>query len=174
MRRRKRERGFTFVEMLLTVVLVGILATVAAKLLLVGLDIYALIVNRNNAFHNARVAVDRMTDEMLLVETDDITWIGDQRFSFIDAGGSGTNFRQTTVSQGGLSVPCLYREDDYLAGNVTSLDFDYYREDGSMAFFIWQVRRINIDLTVEAPGNAGAVRLRTEVFPRNFMYTNFR
>ena len=51
----RRSSGFTFVETLLTVILVGVLSGVVAKVLVTGLDIYSLVANRNRAFHSARL-----------------------------------------------------------------------------------------------------------------------
>ena len=172
-KRRTMRSGFTFVETLLSIVIIGIIATVAAKILISGLDVYSLIVNRHNASQTARLAMERMVDEIVMIDTLDITWMSNERFSFRDVTGSGTNFKTKTVSKDGNSVQCIYREDDYLAGSVTSLDFDYLQADGSSTIWFWQVRKFNIDFTVTAPGDAGTIRIRTEVYPRNFMYDDF-
>ena len=170
---RRHSSGFTFVETILTVVIMAAISGVAAKVLITGLDVYSLIVNRHDAVQSARLAMERMVDEALMVESSDILGVMNSRFSFRDIEGHSTNFKTNTVSMNGLSVPCVYRDDDFLAGNVTYLDFDYLKADGSDTILPWQVRRINIDIKVESPGNAGTVHLRTEVFPRNFMYDNF-
>ncbi len=172
--KRRRAMGFTFVETLLVIIMIGILGGIAARVLLSGLDIYAFIVNRNNAFHNARVAMERMVDETLLIDSGDITYLGSTRFGFRDVDGISTDFRSRTMSRDGVSVPCIYRGDDFLAGNVVSLDFDYLKDDGSTTIFSPWVRRINIDFTVTALAGAGDVHLRTDVYPRNFMYSGFQ
>lgn len=172
-------KGFTFVETILAIVVVGVIAGVAAKVLVAGLDVYSLIVNRNNAFQTARLAMDRMVDELVLLNPWDlrnITYMGDTRVSFIDTDRIATNFRKTTYSRPGSSIPCINRGADFLAGDVTTLDFDYYKADGTAANMFWDAfnwRRINIEFTVTAQGSAGAVHLRTDVFPRSFMYSNF-
>jgi prepilin-type N-terminal cleavage/methylation domain-containing protein len=169
-----RKKGFTFVETLLSVIILGAIATVAAKVLVVGLDIYALVANRHDASQTARLAMERMVDETELIHWIDILGMENTRFRFIDADGHTTNFRQTTVSKNGRSVVCVYREDDFLAGDATYFDFDYLKADGSNTIWSWEVKRINIDLVITAPANAGSVHLRTEVFPRNLMYSNFQ
>ena len=172
---RSKVSGFTFVETVLTIVIIGVIASVAAKVLLVGLDIYSLIVNRNTAFHNARAAMDRMQDEMLLLRNIDFISIGSTNFGFRDVDGALTSFKKSTVTSHGKSVPCIMRGTDYLAGDVTQLAFRYYMLDGSQVSF-WPlfVRRINIDFTVTALNNAGSIHLISNVFPRNFMYSNFQ
>ena len=168
-------RGFTFVETLLTVVIIGIIASVAAKVLLSGLDVYAFVVNRNNAFQTARSAMDRMEDEILLFNSTSLTWLGSNRMSLIDSDGNASSFKSQTASLGRRSVPCIYRGGDFLAGDVVSLNFSYKGLNGAATIWSWLVRRIDVDFTVQALTTAaGTVRVRETIFPRNFMYSNFQ
>jgi len=169
----RKQHGFTFVETILAIIIVAAIAGVAAKVLTAGLDVYSLVVNRHDASQTARLAMERMVDEIVMIESTDILGTTNTRFSFRDIDGHSTNFKSKTASLRGQSVPCIYRDDDFLAGNISFLDFDYLKEDGSSTIWFWLVRRINIDFSVEAPANAGTVHLRTDVFPRNFMYDNF-
>lgn len=172
---KKYERGFTFVETLLTVVIISIIASVAAQVLLSGLDVYALVINRNNAFQTARTAMDRMENEILLFNSTSLTWLGSNRMSFIDVDGIATSFKSQTQAMGRRSVPCIYRGSDYLAGDVTVLSFAYKRMDGASTIWPTQVRRIDVDFTVQSVATAaGTVRIRETIFPRNFMYSNFQ
>lgn len=165
-----KKRGFTFIEVVLTIIVVGIIAGVTAKVLLSGLDTYSFITNRKDAAQHARVAMERMIDELLLVEWDDVTWMGNEHLTFIDRDNSTTSFKRDTEE----GIPILERGNDFLAGPLGLIDFDYLREDGSVAYFNTQLRRINIELAIDALGGHGIVNLRSEVFPRNFMYDNFR
>ncbi|MDD2731081.1 MAG: prepilin-type N-terminal cleavage/methylation domain-containing protein [Candidatus Portnoybacteria bacterium] len=169
----KKNFGFTFVETIISVVIVAIIASVAARVLLAGLDVYKLVVDRNNTFQSSRMAMERMVDELIHLESTDLTWMTNERIGFRDMNGIATDFDMDSVSGSGYTFPCIFRGDDYLVGNVTHLDFDYLNEDGGNTIWSWLVRRINIDFTVEAPRGAGALRLRTDVFPRRFMYTDF-
>lgn len=168
-----KKSGFTFIETLLAVIIIGIIAGVVAKVLIAGLDVYALIVNRNDAFQSARAAMFRMQDEILLVKGEDILSLSDSRFRFKDINGSPTDFRRATLYRGGELNECINRGNDYLVGNITQLDFDYFNAAGAPTIWPNSVRRINIEFTVAALANAGSVHLRTDVFPRNFMYSNF-
>ncbi len=64
MRRLLSKKAFTFIETVLAVVVVGAIAGVAAKVLTSGLDVYSLIVNRHDASQTARLAMERMVDEI--------------------------------------------------------------------------------------------------------------
>jgi len=168
-----KRRGFTFIETILSVLIVSIIAGVAAKVLITGLDVYALVVNRNNAFQSARSAMDRIEDELVLLKWTDITWMSNTRFGFFDTNGVSTDFEKVNVYKSGRTVPCINRGSDFLAGEVIALDFDYYKDDGTATIWSFEVKRINVDITVQALANAGTVHLRTDIFPRNFMYSNF-
>jgi len=162
----------------LAVVVVTVVASVVAKVLLTGLDVYSLIVNRHDATQNARFAMERMVDEIVLIESSDITWLGSTNFGFRDTNNEQTSFKIGVTSIRGQIVPCMRRGNDFLASlapNITGgyLDFDYLRDDGSNTYLWWLVRRINIDLGVDADAGAGSVCLRTNIYPRNFMYSNF-
>ena len=165
-----RKKGFTFIELVLTIVIIGIIAGVAAQVLIRGIDAYSLITNRKDALQHARVGMDRMVLELMLIRSTDLTYISNTRINFFDAQGYSTNFRQATVS----SYPELYRGDDFLSGRIAAFDFDFYQSNGSSTSSASSVRRINIELTVQGLGSAGTVPLRTEVFPRKFMYSNFQ
>ncbi len=169
----RKRRGFTLVETMLALVIVAVIAGVAAEVLVSGLGIYKLVVNRNNTFQTARMAMDRIFDEVLMFDEFSISWLGNTRIGFWDQDGVNTDFERRTVTQGGRTIPCIYRGDDYLAGNVTQMDFDFYNASGASTVWSWLVRRVNIEITVTSPDGEGSVHLRTDVFPRKFMYDDF-
>jgi len=166
----ENQKGYTLIELILTIIVVGIIAAVSAQILMRGIDSYNFIMNRKDAVQHARVGMDRMLEELLLVRSIDIISAGDTQVSFWDYSGASVNFRRYTVN----NVWQLYRKDDFLAGSVAFLDFDYYNSSNQATSLAWSVRRINIELTVQALGGAGSVPVRCEVFPRNFMYSNFQ
>lgn len=169
----KRRRGFTFVETILCIVVIAAIASVVAHVLMAGLEIYMIVVDRNNAFQNSRMAMERMVDELVHLDSTDINWMSNERIGFRDMDGMSTDFDLEVASAGGYSTDCIFRGNDYLLGNIIHLDFDYLNEEGDSTIWSWLVRRINIDFTVEAPREAGTLRLRTDVFPRNHMYDDF-
>lgn len=169
--------GFTLVETILTIMIVGIIAGVTAKILMSGLDTYAFITNRKDATQHARVAMERMASELVLIKNEDIRWMNNDNFGFWDRDGQKSSFKKDTM--GGRPVlsrgdESLWGDDYFLAGPLGFIDFDYLRADGTGASSADQVRKINIELSVESLGGYGPVTLRTEVFPRNMMYDNFQ
>ncbi len=164
------EKGFTLIETILTIIVVGIIAGVSGQVLMRGIDAYSLITNRKDALQHARVGMDRMVNELLLVSSTKVTSISDARIDFRDVNGSATSFKRQNM-YGTLD---LVRGSDFLAGQIYLLDFDFFKSDGTNAVWPADMRRISIELTTQAIGGYGTVPLRTEVFPRNFMYSNFR
>jgi prepilin-type N-terminal cleavage/methylation domain-containing protein len=163
-------KGFTLIELILTITIVGIIAFVSAQVLMRGIDAYSLITNRKDATQHARVGMDRMIQELTLLKPLDLTYASDTRINFFDASGLLTNFRRASV----YSTIDLLRGGDFLAGRISLLDFDFYRSDDASTTVPSAVRKINIELTTQTVGGYGTVPVRTNVFPRNFMYTDFR
>lgn len=157
-------KGFTILELILSMTLMGILLAASGVLLGRGLDAYNLVSAHSDSVEQARYAMIRMEKE---IET--VTNISNSQvtqFGFTDTLGAATDFH--------LNGTDLMRGNDPLARNVTSLAFTYYKSDGSATNANPQVRRVQIDLTVQATGGAGTVHLRSEVFPRNFYYDTFQ
>lgn len=169
--------GFTLIEVVLTIVIVGIIAGVAAKILMSGLDTYSFVVNRKDATQHARVGMEKMVSELLLIKNSDIRWMYNENFGFWDRDQGGASFKKDAMR----GLPVLSRGDEswggddyFLAGQLGIIDFDYLRADGSGTSSAAEVRKINVELSIDALGGHGAITLRTEVFPRNMMYSNFR
>lgn len=171
---KRKKNGFTLIELILTIIVVGIISSVSAKILLSGIDTYSFVTNMKDATQHARVAMDRMIAELMLVRQNDITYIGNERISFYDQSGTGTSFRKYTSTSGTGGQPTIARGSDFLAGRLGFIDFDYLKSDGTDATSILQLRKINVELSIDALGGYGSVTLRTEIFPRNFMYNNFQ
>lgn len=64
MERRSGEAGFTLVELLLVMVLVGIIAATTAMLVLQGTRAYADLIGRKEALHNPRLVLERVFREV--------------------------------------------------------------------------------------------------------------
>jgi prepilin-type N-terminal cleavage/methylation domain-containing protein len=64
MERRSGEAGFTLVELLLVMVLIGIIAATTAMLVLQGTRAYADLVARKDALHNPRLVLERVSREV--------------------------------------------------------------------------------------------------------------
>lgn len=157
-------KGFSLVELILSMALLGIVVLVSGIIMGRGLDAYRLVTNRTEAVQDARFAFVRMQKELERLR--DVTVASPQRIVFTDPDAADVEFR--------LVGTTLYRDADILAQGISALTFTYYRDNGNETSSGPQVRRIHIDMTVQAGGGAGTLALRTDLFPRIFIYENFQ
>lgn len=165
--------GFTLIEVVLTIVLIGIIFGVTAKILLSGLDVYSLVTSRRDAFEQARMAMERMRGE---IATIDVLTSGDlnlysmteDNMCFVNPDGT-RRLRKRIVN----NIPILYLGEGCgiatyheLALNTPVVVFTYHEIGG-------HVRGIGIELATQGTGEAGTVWLRSAVFPRSQMYGDF-
>lgn len=164
-----KTKGFTLVEMILSISLVGILFALSAIILDRGLDSYASISERVAKNQDVRFAMERMARELLLVEAGpggDLTGIDADEIRFRDRLGNSTNFS--------LSGNTLYRGSDPLLENVTSFVVTGYNSNNAVTTAHPQVRRVRVQLSSLPQGETAVITLRTDIFMRTDMYENFK
>ena len=161
--------GFTLVEIVLAVSLVGILFAAAGIVLRQGLDSYATVSERGSALQAARFAIERMTRELRRCgddADDQIQNISASQISFTDADNINTSFN--------LNGDTLRRGTDTLLDNVSSLAFTGYKSDNTQTASAQQIRRVRIQMSVLPEGQTAPLTLRTDIFLRNYMYEKWQ
>ncbi len=58
------QAGFTLIELIMVIVLIGIMAASTAMVVLQGTQSYADLISRKESLHNARLAMERMSREI--------------------------------------------------------------------------------------------------------------
>lgn len=162
-------KGFTMVEVVLTIALVSILFGATAILSRQGLDAYIHVAERGKTLQQARQAMERITQELKRVgdeNNNNIQNIQPDRITFIDDVGATAQFS--------MNGQTLMRDSDPLLENVISFGLIGYKDDGFSTSAANQVRRVNIQLSTTTPGQIVPVTLRTDVYLRNYMYEDFR
>jgi len=163
---RKVSPGFTLIEIVITIVLVGILAGLAAVIITQGVQAFGEQQARSDVHYQARLAVERIAREARMVRScADITLPANPSasLSFTDINGAAVAF---SVAGGTLS-----RGADVLAGNLTSATpFRFLKKNGTDTTTscvspddIWF-----IEISVTSTQGAETLQLRTRVHPRNF------
>ena len=134
-------RGFTLLEVIITLVIAGVLASVGATLMSSGFRTYFL--GRELAQDSAQgtLAVERMTRDLRSVRSPaDLTTIGASTITFVDVDGNTISYALTAGSvtrsqNGGTAQP--------LAASVSSLAFTYLQNDGqttaAAAATVWYI-----------------------------------
>lgn len=179
----RNERGVTLIEMILSVVLIGIIGIVAAEAFLYS----TRSVLTGNAVREAtqvnRLALDRMIREIRNVRDNRcVGFADDQKFRFVDSVNNTIEF-----SWGGTAGDPLTRTENAvtntLVDNVNSLVFKYYNHADppvditalpptvcatpcSSSCTQTDIWIINIDLTTQS--GTETMRLRSQVHPRSF------
>lgn len=165
-------RGFTLIEVVLTIVLVGIVAGVAAVIIMQGTSAYSTGRSRLEAHEQARFALERMAREVRQIRSraaapvDDILTMTPAGLEFIDLGGTQVGFR--------LSGSTLERREDggpwqVLATGITApagalfTYFDAAGAGGASQAALW-----SIGIELSATQGQESLTLRTVVHPRNF------
>ena len=182
--------GFTLIELVMTMVLIGIIAYIVATALTTGIKAYFTTDFRKEALDQSRIAMERMTREIRNVrslgkDTDippdgyinaDITTATATSFCFTDVNGTTISFELsgTNILRGEGSCPPV--STNTLAANVTALNFQYILADSTVtqapaAAELADIRRIQIGWS-GTPGisvaiNNETVSLSSEVYLRN-------
>jgi prepilin-type N-terminal cleavage/methylation domain-containing protein len=162
---RRQPGGFTLIELVLTIAILGVIAAAVSRFTLQGIRSYSTEQDRGDAHAQARLAVERVVREARAIRScADIVAPANPSatLSFTDSTGTAVAF---SVAGGVLS-----RGANVLARGVTSAQpFRYYDRGGVATTScispndIWFVE---IDLTCTQ--GTGSLHLRSRVHPRNF------
>ncbi|MBT3182318.1 MAG: prepilin-type N-terminal cleavage/methylation domain-containing protein [Deltaproteobacteria bacterium] len=163
------KRGFTLVELILSILIISAIFVVMAQILTTGLDSYRLVVNRREALQGVRLAVNMMEGELQTI-ADPATEIGSitsTSMQFTNAGGQSVTYS--------ISGSDLLRNSKVLANNVGAASgFSYYTSGGSTTTDPAQVYRIDIVVEVDAEeAQFGSVEAHAGVFLRNRYYDSY-
>lgn len=156
------QAGFTLIELVITIVLVGVIGGIGSVLIMQGTKEYIAQDVRAGLTDQSRLGIERMAHEIRGIRSrtaaDIPTWTAGT-LQFTDVGGTSITY---TVAAGTLT-----RNGTALASDVSALTFSYLQNDGVTAATlptnIWIIR---ISLTVTRSGESQTLRIR--VHPRSF------
>ncbi|MDO8518976.1 MAG: prepilin-type N-terminal cleavage/methylation domain-containing protein [Deltaproteobacteria bacterium] len=163
-------RGFTMIEMVLYMVVAAIITGVTVHVMRTHVNAYSFITNRHTALSDVSYALNRMSYELLRVETAEITAIAADSIDFTDDDGNAASF-ETAANADGTG---LYRGDELLISPVTSFDLVYYDLNGIETNVIADVRSIKMTVVTAPQDTEGSITLSTMVTPRAFVYENYQ
>ncbi len=167
--RNPQSRGFTLIEIVLTIVLIGIVSSIAAVIIMQGAKSASSVKSRVEAHEQARFAVDRMSRELLLIRSraaapvDDIITMNATTLEYNDITGTRIGFR--------LNGNTLERYDGSWQTLATGIAapggmFTYYNAAGTSG--ATQPNLWSIQINLVATQGTENLTLRTRVHPRNF------
>ncbi len=116
-------KGFTMVEMIMVIVILGIVGGIGVTLILSASDALSFLTVRSDMDQSADVAMSRILGEIRRIrDNESINNATVSEFRFFDSD-------DTDIAYS-LSSTDLMRNSDILASNLSGLTFTYYDENG--------------------------------------------
>jgi prepilin-type N-terminal cleavage/methylation domain-containing protein len=163
----RNERGVTLIEMILSIILIGVIGIVASNVFLYSTRSVLTGNNVREATQVNRMAMDRMIREIRNVaDNTRVTVATASTFTYVDVDGNTISF-----TLAGTNLNRVGTTTDTLAANVSGLTFTYFTNTGAAAVpnlspaatDIWWVQ---IAMTVGT--GTDTVQFRSRVHPRSF------
>jgi prepilin-type N-terminal cleavage/methylation domain-containing protein len=150
-------RGYTLVEMVAVITILGIVGTVSSYVIFESMRVYARTVPALDATYQAHLAAERMKSDLRDMEAGSITTFTPTALTFRLSSG------QTIAYT--VSGSSLLRNGDLLAKGAGAFGLTYWKDDGTSATSAANVHLVELDLTVQAAGQP--YRVQSAVFPRS-------
>jgi prepilin-type N-terminal cleavage/methylation domain-containing protein len=163
-----RSRGFTLIELVMSIVVVGVLASMGATMLGSGFRSFFLSREITQNDWQGRLALERMTRDLRAVRTPtDLTTMTAGQIAFTDSDNDQINYtlNGTTLTRAQNGGTAWVLADNVTA--VTGLAFSYLKNDGlTTAAAATDVYYITVQLTISS-ANASTT-YRSTVKPTSF------
>ncbi|MCD6583159.1 MAG: type II secretion system protein [Candidatus Omnitrophica bacterium] len=178
------KRGVTLVELIITIVIVGVLSLGVGWYFSKSIDIWNFLSFRTEILNQARLGVVRMGREIRQVkkptfEEETIEEATSTSFQFLEVTYEGDKRIRYRYDEAAKN---LFREEDFnmdedfqdtnesqlLLTGVENFQFTYLDREGNSTSVLGEIYRIKINLEVKR--DEESVRIDYEVFPRNFKY----
>ena len=168
--RSANQKGVTLIELVITMVLMGIVALVVANALSTGIMGNLVTDNRKEGLDQARVAMERMAKEIRNTRSlIDVGTATASEFCFINTEGTRIDFRYETPDirrlEAGGACPGGAGTGDILSTNITA--FKFTNPDGSDLTLAALTTNKRVIITLTSTISGENVTLQTEVWPRN-------
>lgn len=158
-------RGFTLIELVLVIILIGIIAGVIALPLLEGTKGWFQATTRETITESGRVAMERMTREIRSTRrtaANNPCILSAAATSFVFSNYSSDCSNPVTFDISGTNIR---RSGINLANNVQSLTFSYYDANNAPTAVAANVRRVVIEIVSTRGGET--VRKYSEIYLAN-------
>jgi len=163
----RAQRGFSFIELVMVIVVFGIVAAVAAPLLNNAFRAYFTGKDIAETDWQARVAIERMTRDLRGIRAPvDITMTSASDMSYVDTDGNAVRYCQGAVGGCPGAAGDLMRNGQALASGVSGLAFSYLTRAGAATATPASVFYVTVAFT--DPQNNVVKSYSATVSPRNF------
>ena len=160
-------RGFSLLELIMVMVVLGIVAAVAAPFLSASFQSYFIGKDISETDSQARVALERLSRELRSVRTPaDLIITSGGDISFTDVDGNSIRYCMGTVGGCLGAVGELTRSGQPLATGISALTFTFLTRTGAVTAVAANVFYITVSFT--ATRNTISKSFTATVSPRNF------
>ncbi|MBI5903476.1 MAG: prepilin-type N-terminal cleavage/methylation domain-containing protein [Deltaproteobacteria bacterium] len=171
------DRGFTLIELMMSIVLMGIVASTIGFIIYQGARSFQVLDTRSDLVAKGTLAMERISRELRLIkcttagnvcapQATDITAITSTEIRFVNTSYAGRGFRLDAgaikLRQGSTATD----PEDILADNASSLLLEYKKKDGSTALPPSDIWMIDVSFTLSS--GADSVDFKTSIHPRSF------
>ena len=155
---RENIRGFTLIEVLVTIVVMAVLFGVGARIVSTTLQSWHMITVRKEMLFKSRMGMNRMVREIRLGDPSRITTFNTTDFQFIDIHNQPIRFQLVGTD--------LKRNNNLLAADLqggTGLQFTYLDPNGNAATGASRIRRVKIRLNLQKGGQTFAYQSEARI-----------
>ena len=159
--------GFSLLEMIMVIVVLGIVTAVAAPFMRAGFQSYFIGKDISETDWQARVALERMSRELRSVRAPaDLIITSANDITFTDVDGNSTRFCMGTAGGCPGTAGELTRNSQPLATGISALTFSFLTRTGAVTAVAANVFYITVAFTVTQ--NTIIKSFQATVSPRNF------
>ncbi len=156
--------GFTLLEIIYSLALVGLIGTTLSVMMRQGLNIYTLAENQNEATLSANSIVNQIESDLSFIKQGQMKWAGSRLIWFQKTNDEILYYYYVNG--------VLYRNRTIIATGISRFAFSYLNAKGSFTNLASEVK--SIYATIERKTNSGVVHSRAFVFLRDGYYESFK
>lgn len=164
------QKGFSLVEIILTIIITGILAGITSQILLDHTEAYSFIKHRQSTLSDIRYALTRVNHELLRVKTDDLVSMTANDLSFFDVDGKQTSYHEGLH----LGAKALFRGNEPMVAPIKSLTIKGYDDKDQETTDIQALRKIQFSVATQPAGKEGSINITSTIMPRAFLYEGYQ
>ncbi len=163
----KNVKGFTLIELVVSITIMGILSVVAAAVITIGIDSYNLFTAHSTMSRESQNTMRFMHDKISMANPGTISHSTSSRFSFVTTTGQNVDFEYNSGNSD-ITYNVTGSPEREILHNITSITFSYAKSDGT----VWtssdpvdEINRVTINYNITMLGES-------ETYSFNFTIRN--